>query len=101
MARKIAAPARMPPAPPVAKPAAPRQPAQPGQNAEEPRAQGGKLRRHRATPDGAAPFTPLRGAFSGKGKEKRNVVSTTGQSRRRGGRARNNTLLPPAAGGTG
>ena len=85
---------------PPPKPQASRKAAQPGQNTEEPRAQGKKRNRRRASPDGLLPYTPLRGAFTGKGKQKRSPVSTTGQSRRRGGRAHNPPPLTPTPTGS-
>ena len=50
-------------------------------------AQGKKERRQRADVTGRASYVSPRDAFTGKGKQKRSPVSTTGQSHQRSGRA--------------
>ena len=59
-------------------------------------------RRHRADPSGRAPYTPERGAFDGKGKQKRSPISTQTQSLHRSGRGfKTKVTIPPNTTGTG
>ena len=63
----------------------------------------GASRSRQSSANGIPAYNAPRGAFTGKGKQKRDVVSTTGQSRRRSSRSRNQTLsisLPPGTTGT-
>ena len=58
-------------------------------------------RRH-ASCDGKPPYTAPCGGFTGKGKQKRDVVSTMNQSLHRNGRAKKAPApLPPNVTGTG
>ncbi|MGH9415487.1 MAG: hypothetical protein ACRD01_02570 [Terriglobales bacterium] len=59
-------------------------------------------RRHRAAANGRPPSLPLRGAHTGKGKQKRNVISTSSQSLHRSGRGQKARVdIPPGVTGTG
>ncbi|HVA89674.1 MAG TPA: hypothetical protein VNL71_07510 [Chloroflexota bacterium] len=59
-------------------------------------------RRHRADASGRAPYAPERGAFDGKGKQKRSPISTESQSLHRSGRGfKTKVTIPPNTTGTG
>lgn len=61
-----------------------------------------RVRKSKSSSSGTAAKTPSRGNFTGKGKEKRDVISTTHPSLRRSGRGRKYVVtIPPGVTGTG